>query len=177
MPRTQIQIHQVEHIQPTKPNHIIMADNDGNPIEVHINDVIKQENVKPIKQTLDMVKKSAICTLIQAVQTAHDKYATSGSGMSMVYYEKVSEATDFAAGGYKEMSLHDYPLLSVEVEITGKRARDVAEAILNKRAQWIAKAAEIERVRLDCKKQILSSSSKRKIDNIVESAVEKLKAI
>lgn len=81
-----------------------------------------------------------------------NKILTPGSGQSLVYMLKLSEAKAFASD--PNPSDLDYPLLAAEIGVTGPALPDVVASVLIIADVWIGIAAGIESIRLHGKKMI-----------------------
>ncbi len=90
--------------------------------------------------------KESIQLINYAAEQAHCRYITSGIGLTMVYQEKAEEAADFIAANYPN-SISGYPLIKAEIDATGKSPAEVVDTIISKKAEWIARAAKIEKIR------------------------------
>ena len=109
-----------------------------------------------------------------AVDRAHSRHITVGFGQIMVYNEKAEEAADYVAAKYPE-NLSGFPLIAVEVAVTDKAAKEVADDIISSRSKWLSLSTEIEKVRLRGKYQIRTSDAN--IEMVVEETIKALDAI
>lgn len=87
------------------------------------------------------------------VRKTHDKQLTMGFGQMLVYKEKVDEAIDYVIAGYPN-ELNDYPLIQAESLAVHKPANIIADNILIKKSQWIAKCVQIESIKFSAKYQM-----------------------
>lgn len=118
--------------------------------------------------------KEALQQINYAASKAHSKHIAFGFGQMMVYQEKADEATDYIAGKYPA-SLAGYPLIEAEVNATRKSGKQVADGIITRRAQWLARAAKIEEIRLMCKG--LLKIKNIDVEEIVKKGILELDAI
>jgi len=113
----------------------------------------------------------AIQQINYAVNRAHNRHIAPGSVYNLVYQEKAEQAADYVAAKYPK-SLSGYPLIEAEVKATKKSAKDVADAIINRRAEWLTTSSKIEELRLGAKQKIYEDGVD--IYEIVQEVVKKL---
>lgn len=132
-------------------------------------------------KTLNGIKQTALSAIDQKAEDARLRHLTLGSGQAQVYFEKAEEASDFLAADIKINTplnkLDDYPYIVAEAEVTKRKARDVAEDIINARAKWIKTSTQIERIRLGAKQQIRQAQTTKDVEDICRKAVEELALI
>jgi hypothetical protein len=96
---------------------------------------------------LEGIKNVAKHEIDVAAGEVRSKYITHTPGQSEVYAEKASEAIDFVTAGYPT-DLSNYPFIQADVDAYGKTAHQAADDILAMRSLWVAKGAQVERLRL-----------------------------
>ncbi len=109
-----------------------------------------------------------------AVHRAHTRHTAPGSVYNLVYQEKAEQAADYVAAKYPK-GLSGFPLIEAEVKATKKSAKDVADGIINRRAEWLTMSSKIEELRLGAKQKIYDDDID--IRAIVENVVKTLDEI
>ncbi len=117
----------------------------------------------------------ALQQLNYAVNRAHNKFITSCPGLMLVYQEKAEQAADYVAAKYPK-NLSGYPLIVAEMKATKKSAKEIANSIIDKRAEWIVISAKIEEIRLTAKREIYESKTGN-MDKLLKQVVKKLNDI
>lgn len=77
-------------------------------------------------------------------------FITNGSGQSMTYQQKATEADAYITAG-SPVDLTPYPFVQAEVNATGNTATVAANDILAAQSAWIVKGAAIEELRIKAK--------------------------
>lgn len=91
-----------------------------------------------------------------------------------IYFEKTTEAIDYAAAGYPE-SLDGYPFISMEMEISGLSGKQVTDQIFHKRKQWIHTAVQTEKIRKIFTRKIHDCKTIAEVDIIFQTFTEQAK--
>lgn len=107
---------------------------------------------------------------------ARSLYITLGSGMAQVYDEKLEEASDFIAAGYP-LETRGYPYIEAEMEALDKKAKQVADDIVNAKSNWQQASVQIEKIRLKGKRAIDRATSFKKVRAERDSTLEALALI
>ncbi len=97
------------------------------------------------------------------------KVITTYPGQAETYRAKEIEARAYLA----DIAPVDenYPMLAAEVGLAGDTSLSVAEAVIQKAAEWRATAAQIERVRLSAKQQLAMVETVDEIEPIITALV------
>lgn len=106
--------------------------------------------------TLAEHKRSIKAGIDRYAELLRNKALTPGSGQSLVYMRKLSEAEAFISD--PAPSELNYPLLAAEVGVTGATLPDVVASVLTTTRVWAGIAASIESIRLNGKKAIDEAS-------------------
>lgn len=94
--------------------------------------------------------KEALLQLNYAAENAHRRYLTFGYGHIMLYNEKAEEAADYVAAKYPK-KISAYPLIEAEACGSDRKPKDVADDIIDRRSEWVAVCAKIEKIRFKAK--------------------------
>jgi len=110
----------------------------------------------PPPDPLPQARINAKAIVDSDAETARAQWATPGAGQAMTYLHKVREADAYQAviDAAGTPAPANYPLLNAEA---GIRAPDLAGAVAlvqRRHGEWIAAGAQIERIRLQAKKDI-----------------------
>lgn len=117
-------------------------------------------------------KYAQLCRLYTMIHTLYVKYSYDPYQME-VYREKVEQAVDYLAEGQGELS--NYPLLQADSEIYGDNdGLDTARRILSKRSEWIGRMADVERIRIPAKRDILKAGTRTDAVATAQIAIQKL---
>lgn len=94
-----------------------------------------------------------------------------------IYREKVEQSIDLLTEELEgvEFDLSDFPFIQADMDIFGLSALDSAKQILNRRATWISKMVEIEKVRIPTKRAILQAQSPITVKRELDAALLQLK--
>lgn len=102
--------------------------------------------------------------------------ATYGPYQSMVYQEKVEQATDYIASNYSD-DVNKYPFIDAEADVTGKTHREVADYIITLRTRWVTISVAIERLKMKAKMDILTAVSVDALYDILDNLDTKLQTL
>ncbi len=123
--------------------------------------------------TVEDAQKLAYNNIDQAAGKIRLNYITSAPGQTEIYLEKTEEAIDYTVAGYPE-DASMYPFVIAEANASGISCQDAAKLIIQKKSQWIIKAAAIEEVRRKGKLTIGSLSSVDEITKMSESVIAQI---
>jgi hypothetical protein len=118
---------------------------------------------------LDIVVSESLRGIDRAAEAARGAYLTQGSGQSLAYQAKATEAVACLAmvsGGYP-LAPEDYPHLSAEVGITADTLVGVAEVVSAQASDWALASAAIEATRLTAKAGVRAAATAAEIDAIL----------
>lgn len=118
----------------------------------------------PIPVFVKKYQKEKIKEIEQKINDIRSQYMNETSFQTEVYLEKTQQAIDYLINPQQDIS--NFPLLNIEVEITGKSGIEIAEKIINKRKQWLSFLTKTEKIRLLTKQQINKCKTKEDIDMI-----------
>ena len=126
-----------------------------------------QRPASAIQTTSSLDVKTTLCQQVdEAAETVLQRYITPGSGMAMVYQEKMAQALAVAALGEaaaNAMSAADreaqYPTLSASVGIEAATLWGCAQLVLTKYTQFATLSLSIERSRLQGKAAIKAAAT------------------
>lgn len=124
---------------------------------------------------MDLKERAKNSIDVQA-EKALNRYVSYGPAQLMLSLEKSEQATDFIANGYPN-DLSNYPFINAESIATGKTPKEVADAIILKKSEWIAIATQIEEKRLKAKKDIDNAVDDVNVLDIRKNAIEELENI
>lgn len=97
-------------------------------------------------------RNSFLALINSHIEKYRNSFTSRGAIQSMVYQEKVDQATDFIASGYANES--DYPLLVAEATAAKKTTKKVADTIILKRSEWLQKITQTEEMRIVARNKI-----------------------
>ncbi len=121
-----------------------------------------------------MNTKEGIRIINYVANQAHGRHLDIGAALILVFQEKTEEAADFIAAGYPK-DLTSWPFIHADKEALGISAKKAADDIIKTKAEWVAIAAQVERIRI---KAILDlRKRKANVDKVVHTAVEQLNRI
>lgn len=124
---------------------------------------------------LDGVKAGLKARLDTAAENERLKYITGGSGQTMTYLQKATEAAACLAETDPDPA--DYPLLAAEIGVTGATLAEVAQTVYDAHQMWRVIGAQIEAARLGGKAAIEGSSSVEDAQTALDAALTALEAI
>lgn len=107
-----------------------------------------------VSKDLAGLKAEARASIDRAAEAIRLRYITGGDGQAMVYQMKADEASRFLSLSEPPLDLTGFPLLQAEVGITASDPTALASLWRDMRAEWIAAAASIERLRLAAKSAV-----------------------
>lgn len=132
-----------------------------------------EPEVVEIELTLEETKNEALHTVNALAEYTRREYLGVGSAQMMVYAEKFEEASDYLIDDMPD-DLSKFPFINAEVEATGRSAEQVANSIIDKKGEWIAFNAKVEKIRLIAKTHISEAQTAETVDNVVELAANHL---
>lgn len=95
---------------------------------------------------LEIARRDALISLLEAVTNARQKYAPNAAHQTVIYDVKAQEADAYIAAG-RPADASPFPLLAASAAANERSVSDHADAIIAKRAAWIAIAAGTEQLR------------------------------
>ena len=122
--------------------------------------VVRQFTTEPID--LDAVRTSMKDGIDAQAEQERRKYITQGAGQAMTYQAKAAEAIRY----HETNGQGDYPFLGEEVGITGDTLASVAATVLTMHHEWQIIGGQIERERLQAKKEVDSATTIEQLNNI-----------
>lgn len=128
--------------------------------------------------TLDLVtvQETARRSIDRYAGTVREKFITAVSGQALTYQEKADEAADYVAAGYPA-DLSSYPFIQADVDAMGITSTEAADAILAQKSAWIAIGAQIEKLRLGGKKQVMDATDTTVVATILADTMAALDAV
>jgi hypothetical protein len=102
-------------------------------------------SISPAQQLINL--KASLCKQIDKIaEGIRITYITDGSGQSMVYQEKYSEALDIQNDPNPQPA--NYPICAASLGVEGQTLQTIAALVLATRTKWLTVAAAIENARL-----------------------------
>lgn len=122
--------------------------------------------LETVADRLSAAKSEAQTQIDRAAETERLKYITPGNGQMLTYQQKAEEAEAFVAD--PDPDPVDYPLLSVEVGITGATIADVAAVVVASFTQWQQIGSAIEAIRLGAKKAVSEAPDEAAVQAVLD---------
>lgn len=136
--------------------------NEGTPTITEIDEV-----------ALNLVKSKAIFEINQRAENARVRVmGNSGIGMVMIYMARNDEAERAILEENPDPA--DYPFLAVEVGYYGDTVKDVANVVLQAKAQWAAAALFLEQLRRSTQQQVKDATTVDQVNAILKNTVFKI---
>lgn len=126
----------------------------------------------PIPISVEKYQKEKIKEIEEKINNIRLQYVNEMSIQTEVYLEKTQQAIDFLVN--PQQDVNNFPLLSVEIEVTGKPAIEVATNIIEKRKQWLSFLTKTEKIRLIAKRDIVKCRTKKDVDVIFKQLIDSL---
>lgn len=104
---------------------------------------------------LDRMKRDVSLTIDQDAEVQRMRFITPGSGMAMVYQEKLAQARAYQATGGAPA---DFPLLAASIGTEAYDLAGVAAVVIDRYTAWLHIGAQIESARLAAKKAVAEAS-------------------
>ena len=101
-----------------------------------------------LDREVDEIRQAGRAQVGAAIDAVRRKYITSIAGQELTYMEKEREARAFLLLDPLAVLPGDYPFLAAEANVTGQSLALVAQAVVDRAAQWRTIGAQIEAARM-----------------------------
>ncbi|MEO2039416.1 MAG: hypothetical protein ABGW90_12095 [Martelella sp.] len=112
---------------------------------------------RPANIDLPLLRENLIKRVDRAAENIRSRHITPGAGQAMAYLAKAEQAKAYLTA--TDPVEADYPLLAVEVGITGETLVEVATVVDAAYRQWIVIGGAIEAVRLAAKRDVAAAET------------------
>lgn len=150
----------------------IEADANGYPVAVN-----------PPPPTLAEVQAAALTAIDDAAGAARARYITVAPGQEATYMIKEAHARAFKAAGYPAAAVAGYLMVEAEAKAmsgdapSAEQIQAAADGIIAQADAWIAKAAQIEQVRIGGKRAVSNAASVTDVETARTAAIAELSSL
>lgn len=137
-----------------------------------------KDSPDPQKSELWNTKQIALTDLTKSVYLMYVKYSYDPY-LTAIYKEKLDQAIDFTTDVVVSgtADVNEYPLIKMHSEIDRVDPMEAAQQILDKNSMWLKRMEQIERIRISTRREILHCGSTKRLQQIVNEAVELLNGL